>query len=206
MKRRFGNLVFGKKVKGKLHECKCDCGNTVLLYYCNLLGGRKTCGCKSSSETHGMRYTKFYGIWKGINGRCYCKSNACYLRGSYSRFESDWKGDFLKFKKEMYSSYLKHVKEYGEKQTTIDRLDNKKGYTKSNCRWATNKEQNRNRSNTVWINIDGTNKPLGEWAEECGLNYQIIYQRYKRDGFTGNKLLKPVRQRKKSLGELTGKY
>lgn len=51
----------------------------------------------------------------------------------------------------MYESYLKHVKEYGEKNTTIDRIDTNKGYYKENCRWATLQEQDDNRSNTVYV-------------------------------------------------------
>ena len=44
----------------------------------------------------------------------------------------------------IYESYLQHVTNYGEKQTTLDRKNGLEGYNKENCRWATYSEQNRN--------------------------------------------------------------
>jgi hypothetical protein len=46
----------------------------------------------------------------------------------------------------MYESYLKHVKQYGEKQTTLDRINSNDHYYKNNCKRATYKEQNNNLS------------------------------------------------------------
>ena len=45
----------------------------------------------------------------------------------------------------MYDSYIKHVKEYWEKDTTIDRINWNLWYYKENCRWATVKEQAMNK-------------------------------------------------------------
>ena len=39
---------------------------------------------------------------------------------------------------------INHVDKYGEKNTSLDRIDPESNYTKDNCRWATNSEQRKN--------------------------------------------------------------
>lgn len=53
----------------------------------------------------------------------------------------EWES-YASFKKDMYVSFIQHIKKYGKKQTTIDRIDSNKNYCKENCRWATYKIQN----------------------------------------------------------------
>ncbi len=73
---------------------------------------------------------------------------------------------------------------------SIDRIDNNEGYNPKNCRWATKKEQSRNKSNNVMIDIGGDARPMVEWAELRGISYAIVKQRY-RYGLRGEDLLVP---------------
>ena len=50
----------------------------------------------------------------------------------------------------------------------IDRIDNDKGYSPDNCRWVTNKENNRNRTN----NVRYRGLCVAEWAEIWGITFQ----------------------------------
>ena len=72
--------------KGKVYlSCLCDCGKKVIVQKYNLTSGHtKSCGCyqrefvKNNSTKHGMRYTRFYTIWKGMRQRCYNKNAPRY--------------------------------------------------------------------------------------------------------------------------------
>lgn len=57
----------------------------------------------------------------------------------------------------MGKSYISHVCEYWEKDTTIDRIDVDWDYCKNNCKRSTMKEQQNNRSNNL---ISNSNKDV----------------------------------------------
>lgn len=82
----------------------------------------------------------------------------------------EWKNSFTKF----YDWAISHG--YND-NLSIDRIDNNKGYSPENCRFATPTQQVRNRSNTLHITYKGETKPLMEWCEILNLNYNTTWTR-----------------------------
>jgi len=59
--------------------------------------------------------------------------------------------------------------------TSIERINNKIGYKPSNCRWATDREQNWNKGDTVLVSFGGEAVPLKEAARRAGVKYQKLH-------------------------------
>ena len=129
-----------------------------------------------------MTGTRFYSIYRNMRLRCCMKNrdNHKYYYDKGVTICDKWLKLFKYFKDDMYESYLKHVKEYGEKNTTIDRIDTNKGYYKENCRWATLQEQNDNRSNTIYVYYGNSKYALPELCRIVNKDYYLVYKRLKR--------------------------
>jgi hypothetical protein len=60
---------------------------------------------------------------------------------------------------------------------SLDRIDNNKGYSKENCRWATGSQQARNRRVSRMVEYKGKTKNLYDWAEELGISIKVLQHR-----------------------------
>lgn len=158
--------------------CKCDCGNEKIVSGHSLQKeNTRSCGCLKKS--HGFFGTKFYIAWINLNVRCRNKNNVGfkYYGGRGIKVCKRWR-KFENFRDDMHESYLKHVEEFGIRQTTIDRIDSNKNYYKENCRWATITEQNRNKRSNIRITIKGKTLTLKEWSRELNLSVHTVTKKY----------------------------
>lgn len=115
-----------------------------------------------------------------MKDRCYNKNNSRYARygGRGIKVCEEWLHDFMAF-------YNWAINNGYDESLTIDRIDNDGDYCPENCRWATQREQSRNRSSNVAITIGNSTRTLLEWCEIFGLSYSTVSMRYRRTGACG---------------------
>jgi len=141
---------------------------------------------KSSSNPN-KRERNFYKVWSEMNRRCRGATNK---RNDKSYFEKGitvslkWQ-QFDYFFIDMWSSYLSHLKKFG-KDTELDRINNKKGYSKSNCRWVTRLENMNNTGNIRKIK----GKTFTEWSRILKISSKTLIRRYE-SGLSIGEVLSP---------------
>ena len=133
-------------------------------------------------KTHGMsKGTRVYRKWAGMKTRCYNQNEPTwkYYGGRGITVCDRWKDSFENFYADMGDP---------AEDMTLDRIDNNKGYSSENCRWATMKQQAVNRSNNHWIEYDGERKTLYNWAKDLGIDHTLLIYRIKAGWSVGETL------------------
>ena len=133
-------------------SCLCDCGNRTIVVTNLLKSGRvKSCGCIKTERNrtyftkHNGSHERLYKVWCSIKKRCYNKNFRQFMDygGRGIAVCDEWLHNYSAFRDwAMANGYNPNAK-FGE--CTIDRIHVNGNYEPSNCRWATIKEQNRNK-------------------------------------------------------------
>ena len=126
------------------------------------------------TEEHAAR-RRAICAWQGMRQRCFNPNNPAFKRygGRGITVCDRWRHDLHAFLSDMgYPPSAKH---------TIDRYPNNDGnYEPGNCRWATPKEQARNRCCTPMLLIDGKPIVAADWADQMGFSRYDVYLRVVR--------------------------
>jgi len=144
---------------------------------------------KVKHKNHGYSDSATYKVWQGITKRCYNKnaSNYYLYGGKGVRIAAAWR-EFEQFLQDMGARpSAKH---------SIERIDHRGNYTPDNCKWATIKEQARNKGNNRIIEINGEKKCLAEWIESLGVSPSTIRDRIYKLGWSEERAITtPVAKR-----------
>jgi len=167
-------------------RCVCECGTERNVSANNLKsGGSRSCGCYNlelvtnrilgKSVKHGLsKKHPIYKVWEGIKQRC-TNTNAFAFDSYGGRGISicnEWCNDFQSF-------YDWAIANGYAKGLTLDRIDNNGNYEPSNCRWATRKEQGRNKRNNIKIYYDGKEYTVAELSTKLNISRYFVQKNFK---------------------------
>ena len=157
--------------------CQCECGTQKVILGDPLQRGlTRSCGClrkeavSKATSTHGMSGTTTYSAWNSMLGRCiYPNTNGYKNYGGRGITVCErWLHSFENFYADM------GVK---PKKLTLERIDNNKGYSPDNCKWASRTENNRNKRTNRIIRYDGKSQCISAWEEDLGMGKGVLSHR-----------------------------
>lgn len=208
-----GDSVSRNASRDKMYPCRCECGTLRDVREPSLRSGRSTsCGCRCRERTaprpeprnlHGHSRTTEYRTWQAMKTRCYNPRTERYHR---------YGGRGIKVCDRWLNSFENFLADMGPKpgpEYSIDRENNDGDYRPGNCRWATQTEQQFNRSdsgpnkkpktvtrkwerdrppNTIYLEHAGKRQSIRKWAKETGIPTSTIRWRH-RQGWPPSRIL-----------------
>jgi len=187
--RKFGKLTVeayaGKNGIRHYWLCRCECGGCIKSSGNNLRGGGAFhCGCVKVRKPykHGECSSLEYHSWSSMIERCCNEKHPqySYYGGRGITICRRWR--------ESFASFLSDMGKRPSPKHSIDRIDNNGNYCPENCRWATSKQQSRNRRSNILLSHNGIIATAAEWEEIMGINQNLICRRIKA-GWPADKAL-----------------
>ncbi len=175
-----------RSARGDLRwHCRCDCGTEAVVMQRTLLSETsRSCGCLSievftkcnaaHNRTHGeSKSTPEYRAWLHMIARCYNQN--------VKRFEHHG-GRGIRVCDRWHHSFENFLADMGRRPSashSVDRRDNDGHYEPGNCRWATDKEQQNNKTNNFYVSVIGEKMSLRMACDHFGVEYKLVWGRIK---------------------------
>lgn len=186
-------------------RCVCACGTVAEVSGSSLKkGGSQSCGClareKSSvrNRRHGLHGTTEYKLWRGLMDRC---------TNPNGKHFADYMGRGITVCHRWRYSFEAFFSDVGRRPADdleIDRIDNDGGYWCGKCdeciqlgrapnwRWATSRQQARNRRSNRLITANGVTACASEWSERTGIKKSTILMRLESGWSESDAVTKPT--------------
>lgn len=199
--KKFGRLMVdsfaGTRGGNAWWSCVCSCGARRTIVAHSLVGGvSKSCGCLAKEvaakqistlrRTHGYTNTPEHNVWENIIARCCNPKHPSFSNygGRGIGICQEWRNSF--------EAFLANVGPRPSSVHTIERIDNNKWYEPGNVKWATRREQQRNRRSNRMLVIGGETRTITEWSELSGINIGTLYKRIARGVCLEEAIQQPV--------------
>jgi hypothetical protein len=183
---RFGRLVALGREAGSRALCRCDCGEEKSFSIGMLRSGRSgSCGClridviRQRCATHGMSKSPEFTAYQNAKNRCRREKDPRY---------SQYGGRGIEFRFETFAEFIEHIGHRPD-GTSLDRIDSNGHYERGNVRWATLKEQARNKTSSRIVEFRGKRMPLKAACEITGTPYKRAFERIVYGGWEVDRAL-----------------
>ncbi len=176
---KYGELTAIERVASPTRRAswrfRCSCGREIVAegyrvrrgkrVYCDKANHPRT--PRASVQTPGRKLA--YVSWGHMIDRCYNPAHERYRHygGRGIAVCDSWRS---------FAAFLADMGERPE-GLTLDRIDLDGPYSPSNCRWATDREQRRNKRSTRYVEYGGRRLPLIDLCRELGLSYSLVASR-----------------------------
>jgi hypothetical protein len=213
---RFGRLVVSERSQIKSRHskwlCVCDCGKSTVSFGFSLRMGRaKSCGCIAAEKakkrwenptdemrkkmgahaiTHNMSKHPAFRSWTDMKTRCLNPKSKWFASygGRGIKICDSWLQSFENFWQDLGPTWFDGA--------LIGRIDNDGNYEFCNVKWETATQQQRNKSNTRYIETPQGMMPIKVASEIFGIPVECL--RYRQQaGWPIEKLYKPSQRNKK---------
>ena len=152
---------------------RCECGTEKEMRAAHVQNGSVvSCGCHKAdmARTHGLSGLPEYKVWAAMIARCKNPTNPNFA--NYGERGIKVCARWAKFK-----NFISDMGQRPFPEASLDRRDNSKGYTKSNCRWATSSTQARNTRRNRYLKYRGRQITLKEASQIAGVDPSTMWRR-----------------------------
>jgi hypothetical protein len=182
---KFGRLIVNSRAENSPQgqarwNCVCECSGTKVVKGHELRSGKvSSCGCLhiESITRHGKSRTPEYKAWIHMRERCTkpsCKHFHHYGGRGISVCE-EW------------SSFDNFISDMGSRPSnkhSLDRIDNNKGYSKENCRWALSIDQMNNTRRNKKVFFEGSEYSINQLSAKTGIHRNTLDNRIFAQGLS----------------------